>query len=47
MATRDLRKDIAWKHLYLVDPKNKNDLTCNFCGEIAKGGAYINIIRII
>ena len=34
------RKDIAWKYAYLANQNNKNDLTCNFCGKVAKGGAY-------
>ncbi|XP_065621278.1 uncharacterized protein LOC136064046 [Quercus suber] len=42
MATRDSnsRKDIAWKYAYLANQNNKNDLTCNFCEKVAKGGAY-------
>ena len=34
------RKDIAWKYAYLANQNNKNDLTCNFYGKVAKGGAY-------
>ncbi|KAL4638941.1 hypothetical protein ACB092_03G182200 [Castanea dentata] len=34
------RKDIAWKYAYLANHNNKNDLTCNLCGKVAKGGAY-------
>ncbi|KAL4653643.1 hypothetical protein ACB092_01G319700 [Castanea dentata] len=34
------RKDIAWKYAYLANQNNKNDLTCNFCGKVAKGGDY-------
>lgn len=40
MTSEDSRKDLAWKYAYLADPKNRNDLTCNFCGKVAKGGAY-------
>ncbi|KAM3754067.1 hypothetical protein ACB098_03G139600 [Castanea mollissima] len=42
MATGDSnsRKDIAWKYAYLANQNNKNDLTCNLCGKVAKGGAY-------
>ena len=36
MAIGDLRKDIAWKYSYLANPKNKNDLSCNTFGKIAK-----------
>ncbi|KAM3737671.1 hypothetical protein ACB098_09G074200 [Castanea mollissima] len=34
------RKDTAWKYAYLANQNNKNDLTCNLCGKVAKGGAY-------
>ena len=37
-------KGYWWKFSYLAYPKNKNDLTCNFWGKIAKGWAYINVI---
>ena len=42
MATGDSnsRKDIAWKYAYLANQNNKSDLTCNFCGKVAKWGAY-------
>ena len=37
----------SWhKYSYLACPNTKNDLTWNFCGNIAKGGAYINAIWI-
>ena len=42
MATGDSnsRKDIEWKYAYLANQNNKNYLTCNFYGKVAKGGAY-------
>ena len=38
----ELKKDLAWKYVCLADPdkKNKNDITCNFCQVITKGGIY-------
>ncbi|XP_056687242.1 uncharacterized protein [Spinacia oleracea] len=32
------KTDLGWKHGYLADPKNKNDVTCKYCGKVAKGG---------
>lgn len=34
------KKDPAWKYAHLADPtgKNKNDIICNFCGKLTKGG---------
>lgn len=42
MATGDSnsRKDIAWNYAFLANPNKKDDLTCKFCGKVAKGGAY-------
>ena len=34
------RKDPAWKYATLTSPNNKNDLKCNFCGKVSKGGVY-------
>ena len=33
-------KDPAWFHFTKIDPNNRNDLRCNYCGKITKGGAY-------
>ena len=34
------KKDMAWKYNFLADPKDKNSVTCNFCGKVTKGGIY-------
>ncbi|KAK4421429.1 hypothetical protein Salat_2093400 [Sesamum alatum] len=32
------QKDPAWNYGALLDPKNPNNVQCNFCGKILKGG---------
>lgn len=39
-SSSHLRKDPAWKYASLLNPDNKNDMKCNFCGKISKGGVY-------
>ena len=34
------KKDLAWKHNYLKDPKDTNSITCLFCGKETKGGIF-------
>ena len=37
MASK-LGKDPAWAYCTLTDPKNKNSVTCKFCGKVTSGG---------
>ena len=36
--TASLKKDPAWKYCHQDDPKNKDAVTCNFCGHVKNGG---------
>ncbi|XP_020090213.1 uncharacterized protein LOC109711517 isoform X2 [Ananas comosus] len=40
MDSEASKRDPAWKYVHLVDQKNKNDLACNFCQKVTKGGIY-------
>ncbi|XP_022031117.1 uncharacterized protein LOC110932064 [Helianthus annuus] len=34
------KSDSGWKYNYLVDPKDKNSITCKFCKKVTNGGIY-------
>ncbi|XP_057964619.1 uncharacterized protein LOC131155470 [Malania oleifera] len=34
------KKDPAWKYAHLEDKKNRNNLTCNFCAKVTRGGIF-------
>ena len=34
------KKDPGWKYVRMLNPPNVNDLVCNFCGKITKGGIF-------
>ncbi|XP_020082516.1 uncharacterized protein LOC109706122 [Ananas comosus] len=40
MDSKATERDPAWKYVSLADNKVKNDLTCNFCGKVTRGGIY-------
>ncbi|GAB2286270.1 hypothetical protein Dimus_039755 [Dionaea muscipula] len=34
------KKDPAWEHMTCVNPNSTNDLKCNWCGKVTKGGIF-------
>ncbi|KAF2300711.1 hypothetical protein GH714_015284 [Hevea brasiliensis] len=38
--TDNSNKDPAWKYVHLVNPNNRNDVACNFCSKVTKGGIF-------
>jgi hypothetical protein len=34
------KSDPGWKYNFLVDPKDKNSVTCKFCKKVTNGGIF-------
>ncbi|XP_039118761.1 uncharacterized protein LOC120254803 [Dioscorea cayenensis subsp. rotundata] len=34
------KSDPCWKYVQCINPNNKNDLKCNFCDKVTKGGIF-------